>query len=88
MSTLIISDLTFLEELDNQESKVSGAASAGAAAGADYSDAVAASGSTTRGSIYASADGGYYRSGYDYYYGGYYSYSRGPSASVDVYNYY
>ncbi len=89
MSTLVISDLAFLEELDNQESKVAGAASAGASAGANYEDAVAASGSTTRGSIYARAEGSYYSS---YYrrdrYGSYSSYySRGPSASVDVYGY-
>ena len=83
MSTLVISDLSFLKELDEQESKVAGAASAGAAAAADYNDAVAASGSTTNGNVYARANGGYYNSGYDYY-GNYYSYSGGPSASVDA----
>ncbi len=82
MSTLVISDLSFLEELDNQESKVAGAASAGAAAGADRDDAVAASGSTTKGSVYANANGGYSDS---YYYG---YYERGPSASVSAYDQY
>ncbi|MGB5633905.1 MAG: hypothetical protein WBM86_14155 [Waterburya sp.] len=91
MSTLVISDLSFLKELDNQESKIAGAASAGASAGADYNDAVAASGSTTRGSVYARGEGSYYSSYYSRdRYGNYYSssYSRGPSASVDVYSYY
>ena len=36
MSKLVISDLPFLTELDNQESKVAGAASAGGAAAANY----------------------------------------------------
>ncbi len=89
MSTLVISDLAYLEELDNQESKVAGAASAGASAGANYEDAVAASGSTTRGGVYARAEGSYYSSYYDRTPYGTYSgyYSRGPSASVDVYGY-
>ena len=85
MSTLVISDLSFLEELDNQESKVAGAASAGASAAADYNDALAASGSTTRGSVYANAYGTYR----DYYPYGYYE--SGPSVSVsasDRYCYY
>ncbi len=78
MSTLVISDLSFLQDLDNQESKVAGAASAGAAAAADYDDAVAASGSTTRGSVYANANGTYR----DYSYYGYYE--SGPSANVSA----
>ncbi len=82
MSTLVISDLAFLEELDNQESKVAGAASAGAAAAADRDDVVAASGSTTKGSVNAYADGTY-RSHYPYGY-----YESGPSANVSAYDRY
>ena len=85
MSTLVISDLSFVEDLDNQESKVAGAASAGASAAADYNDAVAAGGSTTNGNVYANANGTYR----DYYYYG--SYESGPSAYVsasDRYYYY
>ncbi|MGB5633904.1 MAG: hypothetical protein WBM86_14150 [Waterburya sp.] len=90
MSTLVISDLSFLEELDNQESKVAGAASAGASAAADYSDALAASGSTTRGSVYAHAEGSYYSSYYSRdRYGTYSSYySGGPSVNVSAYDRY
>ena len=90
MSTLVISDLSFLEELDNQEFKVAGAASAGASAAADYNDALAASGSTTRGSVYARGEGSYYSSYYDRHpYGTYSSYSSGgPSANVSAYDRY
>jgi hypothetical protein len=79
MSKLVIRDLTFLTELNNQESKVDGGASAGAAAGANYSDAVAAGSSTTDGDVYAGARGSY--SSYDYYYGGSYG---GPSVIVST----
>ena len=79
MSTLVISDLSVLEELNNQELKVAGGASAGAAAAADGSNAVAAGGSTTRGSVYARAEGRRYS---------YYGYSNGPTAAVDVHDRY
>lgn len=84
--SLVISDLSFFTELDNQESKVAGAASAGASAGANYQDAVAASGSTTNGDVYAGANGSYYSSYYDYYGSGYSS--SGPSANVSAYDRY
>lgn len=87
MSNFVISDLSVFEDLNSTELKVAGAASAGAAAAANYNDAVAASGSTTNGSVYARSEGSYdsYYYGYDYY-GGYYSssYHRGPTASVDA----
>lgn len=85
MSALTICDLSFIEELDNCESKIAGAASAGAAAGAGGGDAVAAGGATSskKGSVYANANGSY-RSRDRYG-----SYQNGPSANVNVYdNYY
>lgn len=86
MSNLVISDLSVFEELNSQELGVAGAASAGASAAANYNDALAASGSTTNGDVYASAQGSYssYYGG-DGYYGGY---SGGPSASVSAYDRY
>jgi hypothetical protein len=77
MPKLVISDLTFLTELDNQETPVTGGASAGAAAATStiYDSAVAAGGSSTNGNLKASANGRY--SGYKYY-------SGGPSASVNA----
>ena len=82
MSALNIRDLSFMEELDSCESKIAGAASAGAAAAAGGGDAVAAGGATSNGTIYARADGGYEDSGYYGYY------SSGPSASVDAFDSY
>ena len=81
------SNQELLRDLNNQELKIAGGASAGASAGANYSDAVAASGSTTRGSVYASAQGSSYNSYYSRdRYGTYSSYSSyGPSAYVDAY---
>jgi hypothetical protein len=84
MSKLVIRDLTFLTELNNQESEIDGGASAGAAAGANYQDAVAAGSSTTDGDVYASAYGSYNYSYYDPYYGGSSSSNSGPSASVST----
>lgn len=78
MSALNIRDLSFVEELDSCESKIAGAASAGAAAAANYNDATAASGSTTNGDVYANAEGSYY---------GYY-YSGGPRSTVNAYDRY
>lgn len=99
MSKFAIDDLFVAQEslrdLNKEELKLSGGAVAGASAGADYNDAVAASGSTTRGDVYAYADGSYYSSYYDRYrypdgttytYSGYYS--GGPSASVSAYSWY
>jgi hypothetical protein len=83
MSKLVISDLAFLSELDDQKSNITGAASAGASAAANYNDAVAASGSTTNGFVYARAEGGYQYGG-SYYDGSYYYGSSGPRASVDA----
>ena len=96
MSAFAINDLLvaeksssqeLLRDLNNQELKITGGASAGASAGADRSDAVAASGSTTRGGVYASAQGSSYYSYYDRTpYGTYSGYSSyGPSANVSVY---
>lgn len=83
MSALTICDLSFIEELDTCESKIAGAASAGASAAAGSGDAVAAGGATSNGSVYANANGSY-RSYYPYYGG-----QSGPSANVNVYdNYY
>jgi hypothetical protein len=82
MSKLVISDLSFLTELDNQESKVAGAASAGGAAAANYNDAVATVGSTTDGDVYSNANGSSYYSSYGPY-GSYYS-SYGPSANTST----
>ena len=76
MSKLVISDLTFLTELDSREIKIAGGASAGAAAAADYNDATAAGASTTDGDVSARGEGG----SDDYYYG-----SRGPISTVDTY---
>ena len=78
MSALTICDLSFMEELDTCESKIAGAASAGAASAADYNNATAASGSTTNGDVYASGQGGSY---------GYY-YSSGPRSTVNAYDRY
>lgn len=85
MSTLVISDLSVLEDLNSQELKVAGAASAASAAATDWRDAVAASAATTDGYASASGNGGYRYS--DYY--GYYSES-GPSAyaSANDFHYY
>jgi hypothetical protein len=80
MSKLVISDLSFLTELDDQESNVAGAASAGGAAAANYNDAVATVGSTTDGDVYSNANGS--SSYYDPYYG--YSSSSGPSANTST----
>ncbi len=76
-----------LRDLNNQELTIAGGASAGASAAADYNDAVAASGSTTRGNVYARAEGSSYYSYYDRTpYGTYSGYSSyGPSANVSVY---
>ncbi len=89
MSTFAIDDLLVAEEslrdLKDRELKLSGGASAGSAAAADYNDAVSASAATTDGYVSASARGGYRDS---YYYYGYYE--SGPSASAyasDRYDY-
>ena len=82
MSALTICDLSFIEELDTCESKIAGAASAGASAAAGSGDAVAAGGATSNGTIYARAEGSRRNSGRYYYY------SSGPTASVDVFDRY
>ena len=82
MSALTICDLSFIEELDTCESKIAGAASAGASAAAGSGDAVAAGGATSNGSVNANASGSY-RS-----YNRYGSYQNGPSANVNVYDRY
>jgi hypothetical protein len=82
MSKLVISDLSFLTELDDRELNIAGAASAGGAAAADYSDAVGTVGSTTDGDVYSNANGGYdYSSSGPY--GSYYN-SSGPSANTST----
>jgi hypothetical protein len=82
MSKLVISDLSFFTELEDQELKVAGGASAGGAAAANYSDAVATVGSTTDGDVYSNANGSY--SSY-YSDGSYYSsYYSGPSANTST----
>jgi hypothetical protein len=86
MSKLVISDLSFLTELDDRELNIAGAASAGGAAAANYEDAVATVGSTTDGDVYSSANGSsfYGSSGpYGDYYGFY-----GPSANTSTYGRY
>lgn len=93
MSTFAIDDLLVAEEslrdLSDRELKITGGAAAGASSAADYNDALAASGATTRGGVYARAEGSYYYyDRYSYPWGSYsYSSSGGPSASVDAYNY-
>ena len=72
MSKLVISDISFLNELNSQEAKIAGAASAGGSAAADRNDALVSVVSITDGNVNTSANGSY-RS--DYYYG---SYESGP----------
>lgn len=87
MAKFAIEDLSFLNELETQQSAINGGASAGAAAAANYNDALAGAASTSDGNVNASARGGYFNSGYGYY-GDYYSYSSGPSVSVNAYDRY
>ncbi|MEM7594683.1 MAG: hypothetical protein AAF383_24825 [Cyanobacteria bacterium P01_A01_bin.83] len=86
MSKLVISDISFLNDLNSQEAKIAGAASAGGSAAADRNNALASVAAIDNGDVYTSANGGYRSYGY------YSSYESGPStyanASEPHYYYY
>lgn len=89
MTKFKIVDLSFCEEVDNKSIAITGGASAGAAAAANYNDALAGAASTSDGYVSANANGSF-RNSYGYY-RDYFSYSGGPSVNVnasDRYYYY